>query len=176
MWPRPKWWLTDSPCRIRRGCTTVRSGFWIPDAGHSCGVDPADGKSNVVARFPGYTRGLALSGNLAFVGLSKIRETSTFGGVPIAEHPERLKCGVGIVDLQRGVLVGQFEFKIGVDEVFDVSLIPGKRLAAIRGPFSLEDGEQTIWTVPQPDSPLCRESKQAEENPPFPTRIGNSHA
>ena len=96
--------------------------------------------------------------------------------MPIAEYPERLKCGVGIVDLQRGHLVGQFEFKTGVDEVFDVSLIPGKRLAAIRGPFSLEDGEQTIWTVPQSDAVALGEPQPAKENHSTTTRIGNRHA
>lgn len=113
-------------------------------------VDTATGKYDTVARFPGYVRGLALHGRLAFVGLSKIRETSTFGGVPIAENPERLKCGVGIVDLTRGDLAGQFEFISGVDEIFDVSLIPGIQSPVMRGPFSLEDGQDTIWLVPRP--------------------------
>ena len=89
-------------------------------------------------------------GNLAFVGLSKIRETSTFGGVPIAENRQRLKCGVAIVDLRTGSLVAQFEFKSGVDEIFDVCVIPGVRQAAVQGPYSNEDGEETIWTVPTP--------------------------
>jgi uncharacterized protein (TIGR03032 family) len=124
--------------------------IWLLDSGRGSlvRVDPVHGTIDVVARFPGYTRGLALLGNLAFVGLSKIRETSTFGGVPIAEDRNRLKCGVGILDLRLGKLVGQLEFKSGVEEVFDVSLIPNKRLAAMRGPFSLEDGEKTIWIVP----------------------------
>lgn len=113
-------------------------------------LDPATGSKDVVARFPGYVRGLAIHGRLAFVGLSKIRETSTFGGVPIAEDRERLKCGVGIVDLTRGSLVGQFEFMSGVDEIFDVSLLSGIQSPAMRGPFSQEDGQPTIWLVPQP--------------------------
>ena len=159
------------PDKVRTGCLidvdtseVVASGFamphsprvhqgqiWLLDSGRGAlvRVDATQGSTDVIARFPGYTRGLAILGNLAFVGLSKIRETSTFGGVPIAEHPERLKCGVAVVDLQRGQLVGQFEFKAGVDEVFDVSLIPGRRSTALRGPFSLEDGENTIWTVPE---------------------------
>ena len=126
---------------------------WLLDSGRGalvC-VDPANGKTQTVARFPGYARGLALIGKLAFVGLSKIRETSTFGGVPIAEDRERLKCGVGIVDLETGQLAGQFEFTSGVDEIFDVSILAGSRLTAIHGPFASEDGEKTIWTVPRPE-------------------------
>jgi uncharacterized protein (TIGR03032 family) len=123
---------------------------WLLDSGRGSlvRVDPASGKVDTVARFPGYTRGLAMIGKLAFVGLSRIRETSTFGGVPIAENRQRLKCGVGVVDLQTGRLVGQLEFTSGVDEIFDVSLLVGARCTAMRGPFAAEDGEKTIWRVP----------------------------
>jgi uncharacterized protein (TIGR03032 family) len=125
--------------------------IWLCDSGRGAlvRVDPRDGSVSTVARFPGYTRGLAMVGTLAFVGLSRIRETSTFGGVPIAEDRERLKCGVGIVDVQSGALVGQFEFKSGVEEIFDVSVLSACRFAAIRGPFATDDGETPVWIVPQ---------------------------
>jgi uncharacterized protein (TIGR03032 family) len=126
--------------------------IWLLDSGKGelVRVDPRTSKVNTIARFPGYTRGLAFRDTFAFVGLSKIRETSTFGGVPIAADRERLKCGVGVVDLTRGELVGQFEFKSGVEEIFDVSLLPDIRSAAMRGPFASEDGANTIWVVPRP--------------------------
>jgi len=124
--------------------------IWLLDSGRGTLVrlDPNTGRSEIAARFPGYTRGLAIHGRYAFVGLSRIRETSTFGGVPIAEDRDRLKCGVAVVDLQESRLLGQLEFKTGVEEVFDVSVIAGKPLATMRGPFSEEDGKNTIWTVP----------------------------
>jgi uncharacterized protein (TIGR03032 family) len=125
---------------------------WLLDSGRGSlvHVDPKDGAVDTVARFPGYTRGLAMAGDLAFVGLSKIRETSTFGGVPIAEDRGRLKCGVGIVNWRTGELVGQFAFTSGVDEIFDISLLGGCRSAAMWGPFAMEEGERTIWMVPRP--------------------------
>jgi uncharacterized protein (TIGR03032 family) len=125
---------------------------WLLDSGRGAlvHVDPSNGRVDTVARFPGYARGLALIDDLAFVGLSKIRETSTFGGVPIAENREHLKCGVGVVNWKTGELVGQFEFTSGVDEIFDVSLMPGARLTAMRGPFAMDEGQPTIWMVPEP--------------------------
>lgn len=125
--------------------------IWLCDSGRGAlvRVDPRDGRASTVARFPGYARGLAMHGNLAFVGLSRIRETSTFGGVPIAEHRERLKCGVAIVDVQSGELVGQFEFRSGVEEIFDVMLLTACRFPAIRGPFASDDGEPPVWIVPE---------------------------
>ncbi len=111
-------------------------------------IDRVNGATSTIARFPGYTRGLAMTDCYAFVGLSRIRETSTFGGVPIAEDRERLKCGVAVVELTTGKLVGQFEFTSGVEEIFDVKLIYESIRSAIRGPFSTEDGEAPLWVVP----------------------------
>ncbi|NLE37881.1 MAG: TIGR03032 family protein [Pirellulaceae bacterium] len=138
--------MPHSPC-IHQG------HVWLLDSGRGAlvHVDPADGHVDTVARFPGYVRGLAMVGELAFVGLSKIRETSTFGGVPIAEDRERLKCGVGIVNWRTGQLVGQFAFSSGVDEIFDVTLVAEARLAAMRGPFAMDEGQPTIWMVPEPN-------------------------
>src|SRR5262249_11835155 len=63
-----------------------------------------DGNEPLMPAYRDYTRGLALTREAAFVGLSRIRETSTFGGVPIAEKRDQLKCGVGIVELRTGNL------------------------------------------------------------------------
>jgi uncharacterized protein (TIGR03032 family) len=86
-------------------------------------------------------------GPAAFVGLSKIRETSTFGGVPIAENRENLKCGLAVVDLQAGRTVAMFEFQTGVDELFDVHVLPSITFPAVSGPYAhLEGG--AVWAVP----------------------------
>jgi len=90
-------------------------------------VDPASGQRDTVATFPGYARGLACFGHLAFVGLSKIRETTTFGGTPLAAYHDQLKCGVGVVDLRTGETVATLEWENGVDEIFDVQVVPDAR-------------------------------------------------
>lgn len=119
-------------------------------AGQLVLVDPANGRAETVAELPGYTRGLAMHERFAFVGLSKIRETSTFGGMPIAERRPDLKCGVGVVDLTTGGLVAHLEFLDGVEEIFDVQVVPGVRCPALSGPYANLDGNTPIWTVPQP--------------------------
>jgi uncharacterized protein (TIGR03032 family) len=127
--------------------------LWLLDSGRGrlVTVDPANGRAETVVELPGYTRGLALTNEAAFVGLSRIRETSTFGGVPIAEHRERLKCGVAIVELRTGRMAALLEFKSGVQEVFDVQVLTGLQLPVISGPFAGQDGSEVIWTVPHPD-------------------------
>lgn len=86
-----------------------------------------------MAELPGYTRGLALHGRYVFVGLSKIRETSTFGGLPIAERMKDLKYGVWVIDASSGQWVGFLEFEAGVEEIFDVQVLPGIRFPAVIG-------------------------------------------
>jgi len=73
---------------------------------------------------PGFVRGLAFHGPYAFVGLSKIREKQTFGGLPIEEKAKELKCGVQVVNIETGVVVGLLEFTEKVEELYDVQIIP----------------------------------------------------
>jgi uncharacterized protein (TIGR03032 family) len=118
-------------------------------AGQLVLVDPAKGHVQTVTELPGYTRGLALYDRFAFVGLSKIRETSTFGGMPIADRRSELKCGVGVVDLETGRLTAHLEFLTGVEEIFDVQVVPGARCLALSGPYPNLDSAKPIWTVPK---------------------------
>jgi uncharacterized protein (TIGR03032 family) len=110
-------------------------------------VDPANGRLETVAELPGYTRGLALSGSLAFVGLSKVRATSTLEGVPIAAHPERTRCGFAVVDLRTDQVVAFFEFTSGIDELFDIQVLPGIVSPFFSGPLADRESGQPIWTV-----------------------------
>ena len=112
-------------------------------------VDTATGHWETVTELPGFARGLAIHGPYAFIGLSKIRETSTFGGMPIALRRPELKCGVGVVDLGTGRLAAHLEFVTGVEEIFDVQVLPGARCPVLSGPYPSLDGAAPIWTVPQ---------------------------
>lgn len=125
--------------------------LWVLHSG--CGslevVDLANGRRQTVTTLPGYTRGLAFHGQFAFVGLSRIRETSVFGGVPIAERRSELKCGVAVVDLTSGQAVAYLEFESGVEEIFDVQVVPA-RCVALTGPYPAQDDAQDVWVVPPP--------------------------
>lgn len=152
-----------SGCLIDVASGTVAHGFamphsprvyggrlWLLNSGHGRIeiIDRATGKAETVAALPGYTHGMALFDRFAFVGLSKIRETSTFGGLPIAEKLSQLKCGVGVVDLMTGRLVAHLEFATGVEEIFAVEVLAGSCNPVLSGPHPLQDGTPPIWTVP----------------------------
>jgi uncharacterized protein (TIGR03032 family) len=96
-------------------------------------VDRNSGQRDTIARLPGYTRGLALLDKYAFVGLSKIRETREFGGLPIEEADQEQKCGIACVDIDSGRLAGLIEFETGCEEIFDVQLLHSVRYPAVIG-------------------------------------------
>ncbi len=106
-------------------------------------VDIATGKHHTVAELPGFARGLVLVGPYAFIGLSKIREKSAMTGVPLAERRDQLKCGVAVVDLRSGRVVGMLEFQTAVEEIFDVQLLTTVRFPEVVG-FQKETIQHTF--------------------------------
>jgi uncharacterized protein (TIGR03032 family) len=110
--------------------------------------DPVGGTAQVVAQLPGFTRGLDCWEGHGFVGLSQIRETAVFGGLPVANRSEPLRCGLGVVNLATGQVVATFWFNSGVEEVFAVSVLPGYRNPVLVGPDADLDGAQSVWRVP----------------------------
>jgi uncharacterized protein (TIGR03032 family) len=102
--------------------------LWVCESGSGTlgTVDLNTGRYEAVAAVPGFTRGLDFAGDLAFVGLSQVRESAVFSGIPITERlaPEERTCGVCVVDLRRGEVVALLKFTSGVQEVFAVALLP----------------------------------------------------
>lgn len=103
--------------------------LWVCESGRGTlsRVSLATGELGVVHEFPGFTRGLDFCGPYAFVGLSQIRESATFSGIPITERAAERNCGVWIVDLRDGSLAGILRFTQGVHEIFSVQVLPGVR-------------------------------------------------
>jgi uncharacterized protein (TIGR03032 family) len=118
--------------------------------GHLVVADPSRGTIETVVSLPGYTRGLAIHGGIAFIGLSLVRETATFGGVPIAKEPSSLRCGVAAVELATGRTIAYLQFHTGIEEIFDVQVLPGIRRVLIGGPYPEMDGTAGIWRVASP--------------------------
>lgn len=102
--------------------------LWVCESGSGTlgWVDPRIGRYEVVAAVPGFTRGLDFAGHLAFVGLSQVRESAVFSGIPITDRlrPEERTCGVCVVDLRSGETIALLKFESGVQEVFAVALLP----------------------------------------------------
>jgi uncharacterized protein (TIGR03032 family) len=125
--------------------------LWVLESGMGglALVDRANGQRETICRLPGFTRGTALAGPYAFIGLSKIRATSAMDGVPLAERRDELKCGVAVVDLRSGAAVAMLEFQTAVEEIFDVQLLPDIRFPELIG-FQQETILHTFVVPPEP--------------------------
>jgi uncharacterized protein (TIGR03032 family) len=102
-------------------------------------VDVHSGKYQPVVELPGFTRGLDFHGPLAFVGLSQVRESAVFSGIPITETAGERWCGVWVVDLRSGQTAAFVRFEDQLQEIFGVQVLPG-----IRYPELLNDGQHEL--------------------------------
>jgi uncharacterized protein (TIGR03032 family) len=107
---------------------------------------PVTGAVTEVASVPGVARGLALRGGFAVVGLSKARPS--LEGVPVVADRDRLRCGLWVVDLRTGNVAAHLEFSTGVEEIFDVQVLPGIVFPYVSGPSAEQETGQPLWTVP----------------------------
>jgi uncharacterized protein (TIGR03032 family) len=112
--------------------------LWVLESGRGelVTVDIASGSTETVIELPGFTRGLAFAGPLAFIGLSQIRESSTFGDLPLTKRLAERICGVWVVDVRRAKIVAFLRFEDFVQEIFDVALLPGAGFPEIAEPGS----------------------------------------
>jgi len=181
------------PTKAESGClidiasgATVARGFamphsprihqdqlWLLDSGRGrmVTVDPQRGTTATVTTQPGYTRGLDFAGDYAFIGLSKIRETSTFGGVPIAEQRDSLKCGVAIIHVPTGKQIAHFEFVSAVEEIFDVKVLPTATNPLLVGPKAAAEGVEPLWFVPYSAEIPSRLSRSADTGEHVPVHL-----
>ncbi len=102
-------------------------------------VDQKTGLRTTVIQLPGYLRGLAFYDRYAFVGLCKIREKHTFGGLPIEELVAELDCAVHIIDIVSGASVGFIKFTKGIEELFDIQILPN-----VNKPHVIGFAEETV--------------------------------
>jgi hypothetical protein len=105
--------------------------LWLLESGTgSLGyVDMDRGRYEPIVQLEGFTRGLEMVGNLAFVGLSQVRETAVFSGIQITERLAETErtCGVWVIEIERGQVLAFLKFEEAVQEIFAVALLPGMR-------------------------------------------------
>ena len=126
--------------------------LWVLESGKGslAHVDLATGELRSVASLPGFTRGIDFVGPIAFIGLSKVRETAVFSGLPITRDWAERQCGVWVVHIETGETLGFLRFDSGVEEIFAV-----QALRDVRFPELLPaDSSLTNETYVLPDEML----------------------
>ena len=128
--------------------------LWILESGQGslARVDLPTRSWQTVAQMPGFTRGLDFYGPLAFIGLSQVRESATFSGIPLVERLRERTCGIWVVHIETGQTVGFLRFEAGVQEIFAVQV-----LAGIRFPELMEwEDEKLAHSYVLPDEALAQ--------------------
>ena len=102
-----------------------RDKLWLLESGEGsiATVDLKEKKLDAITKLPGFTRGIDFIGPLAVVGISQIRESANFGGLPITERLKERICGVWIVNIETGETLGNVVFTSGVEEIFSVKIL-----------------------------------------------------
>jgi uncharacterized protein (TIGR03032 family) len=115
--------------------------LWLLESGKGslAVVDPEAYRLETVIELPGFTRGLDFCGPLAFIGLSQVRESAVFSGIPLVDRLEERACGVWVVNIQTGQTVAFLRFEEAVQEIFAVQV-----LAGIHFPEILEWGDERV--------------------------------
>lgn len=92
-------------------------------------VDRQARRFEALAFCPGYLRGLAFYGDYALIGASLPREQSGFHDLPLdaalAARGTAAQCGVFVVDCRRGEIVHSITIGGGVQELYDLAVLPG---------------------------------------------------
>lgn len=88
-------------------------------------VNRAEGTYEEIANLGGFVRGMAIHGDLAFVGLSKLRQnSSTFKHLQIAK--ESNQSGIKIIHVPTGAIMGEILYQSSVDEIYDIQVLKGR--------------------------------------------------
>jgi uncharacterized protein (TIGR03032 family) len=143
---------------IARGLSMPHSPRWYRDklwllnsgTGGLGTVDLASGKYEELIELPGFTRGLDFLGPFALVGLSQVRDSAVFSGIPIASRAERC-CGVWVVNIETGQEVGWVKFEDALQEIFAVQVLPQARFPELVN----EDREILASSYVVPDEALA---------------------
>jgi uncharacterized protein (TIGR03032 family) len=126
-------------------------------------IDLESGSVDRLARVNGFLRGLSFSGDYAFIGVSKLRKSHTFGDLAITN--KRIKAGVVVIDLKTREQVGDIVYGNDLEEIYDVHVLAGKRRPNILNlPMSNQyramlTPQGARWVVSE-NEPVSRETQQ----------------
>ena len=113
-------------------------------------VDVKGKRVNILKQLDGFVRGMDRIGDYIFIGLSKLRQTSTtFADLPIAKRS--IFCGIVVIHLPTTSIAGFIKYENSVEEIYDVKVLPGMQRPGILNHekpdfrLALSTPQKTFW-------------------------------
>ncbi|HEV3028788.1 MAG TPA: DUF4915 domain-containing protein, partial [Planctomycetota bacterium] len=94
---------------------------WVDNSGYGEVGFVQEGRFISVARLPGWTRGLAVAGRVAFVGTSAVLRR--FASYAPGLEPDRCVCGIHAIDLSTGRRIASVVWPYG-NQIFAIEAVP----------------------------------------------------
>lgn len=95
----------------------------LSGSGELAEINVATKTCTVLKQLDGFARGMDRIGDYVFIGLSKLRQTSTaFADLPIAKRS--VFCGIVVMHLPTASLAGFIRYENSVEEIYDVKVLP----------------------------------------------------
>lgn len=91
--------------------------------GTICKSNVQNNTYDVIYKSPSFVRGMSIYKDYAFIGLSKLRETSS-SFAELAKEGFANHAGILVINIKTGEMVGQIEYLNSVEEIFDVCVLP----------------------------------------------------
>nr|WP_249123721.1 MULTISPECIES: TIGR03032 family protein [unclassified Bradyrhizobium] len=120
-------------------------------------INRANGARTPIVTLPGFARGVAVHGGYLFVGLSLMRGSLPFEGLPVERSGRELICGVVAIELSSGQVVGTLRYTGGCTEIHDIQVAAGLRRLGISGldtdtaTLAIDMPEIGLWLDPPPN-------------------------
>jgi uncharacterized protein (TIGR03032 family) len=113
-------------------------------------VDVKTKTYKVLKQLDGFVRGMDRIGDYIFIGLSKLRQTSTaFADLPIAKRS--VFCGIVVMHIPTTSITGFIKYENSVEEIYDVKVLPGMQRPGILNHekpdfrMAISTPEKTFW-------------------------------
>jgi uncharacterized protein (TIGR03032 family) len=151
--------MTTDGDEVLGGLTAPRHPRWWRDtllvaeggSGRLLAVDPGGRDAETVVELPGVAGGLAVAESHAVVGYSVAarsgRDDLPGGRVPAGAPP---RDGFAVVDLERGVLVGEAQFLGHAGPILSIAAIPAPGAVSIAEPRGAISRSTVVMGEPEP--------------------------
>ena len=116
--------------------------IWLANSGYGQFGYVEENRFQTLVSLPGWTRGVTICQNVAFVGTSRV--IPQFSSYAPGLNVDSSVCGVHAIDLRNGAILGSFTWSFG-NQIFAIDWLPSE---ATRGlPYSADDPKRDRKTL-----------------------------